>query len=78
MATRAATPRCSAASSPTPVLSPGGSTPTSRSQARRRATPAPSGTLLDRQLAQGDVLVVAAVDRLGRCYLETMWAIYDL
>ena len=34
--------------------------------------------LLDRQLAQGDVLVVAAVDRLGRRYLETMWAIYDL
>ena len=34
--------------------------------------------LLDQQLAQGDVLVVAAVDRLGRRYLETMWAIYDL
>ena len=34
--------------------------------------------ILDQQLAQGDVLVVAAVDRLGRRYLETMWAIYDL
>ena len=34
--------------------------------------------VLDRQLAQGDVLVVAAVDRLGRRYLKTMWAIYDL
>ena len=34
--------------------------------------------LLNQQLAQGDVLVVAAVDRLGRRYLETMWAIYDL
>ena len=34
--------------------------------------------LLDQLLAQGDVLVVAAVDRLGRRYLETMWAIYDL
>ena len=34
--------------------------------------------LLDQQFAQGDVLVVAAVDRLGRRYLETMWAIYDL
>ena len=33
---------------------------------------------LDQQLAQGDVLVVAAIDRLGRRYLETMWAIYDL
>ena len=34
--------------------------------------------LLDQQLVQGDVLVVAAIDRLGRRYLETMWAIYDL
>ena len=34
--------------------------------------------LLDQQLAQSDVLVIAAVDRLGRRYLETMWAIYDL
>ena len=34
--------------------------------------------LLDKRLTQGDVLVVAAVDRLGRRYLETMWAIYDL
>ena len=34
--------------------------------------------LLDHLLAQGDVLVVAAVDRLGRRYIETMWAIYDL
>ena len=34
--------------------------------------------LLDQLLTQGDVLVVAAVDRLGRRYLETMWAIYDL
>ena len=34
--------------------------------------------LLDQRLAQGDILVVAAVDRLGRRYLETMWAIYDL
>ena len=34
--------------------------------------------LLDQQLAQGDVLVVAAIDRLGRRYLETMWAIYYL
>ena len=33
---------------------------------------------LNQQLAQGDVLVVAAIDRLGRRYLETMWAIYDL
>ena len=34
--------------------------------------------VLDQQLAQGDVLVAAAIDRLGRRYLETMWAIYDL
>ena len=34
--------------------------------------------VLDQQLAQGDVMVVAAIDRLGRRYLETMWAIYDL
>ena len=34
--------------------------------------------LLDQQLAQGDVLVMASVDRLGRRYLETMWAIYGL
>ena len=33
---------------------------------------------LDQELAQGDVLVVVAIDRLGRRYLETMWAIYDL
>ena len=34
--------------------------------------------VLDQQLVQGDVLVAAAIDRLGRRYLETMWAIYDL
>ena len=34
--------------------------------------------VLDQQLAQGDVLVVATIDRLGRRYLETMWATYDL
>ena len=34
--------------------------------------------LLDQMLSQGDVVVVAAVDRLGRRYLETMWTIYDL
>ena len=34
--------------------------------------------LLDQQLAHSDALVVAAVDRLGRHYLETMWAVYDL
>ena len=34
--------------------------------------------ILDQLLAHGDVLVVAAVDRRGRRYLETMWAIYDL
>lgn len=34
--------------------------------------------LLDKRLDRGDVLVVAAVDRLGRRYLETMWAITDL
>ncbi len=34
--------------------------------------------VLDQQLVQDDVLVVAAIDRLGRRYLETMWAIYDL
>ena len=34
--------------------------------------------VLDQLLAQGDVLVVAAVDRRGRRYLETMRAIYDL
>ena len=34
--------------------------------------------ILDQLLAQGDVFVVAAVDRRGRRYLETMWAIYDL
>ena len=34
--------------------------------------------VLDQRLIQGDVLVVAAIDRLGRRYLETMWAIYDL
>ena len=34
--------------------------------------------VLDQQLVQGDVMVVAAIDRLGRRYLETMWAIYDL
>ena len=32
--------------------------------------------VLDELLAQGDVLVVAAVDWLGRRYLETMWAIH--
>ncbi len=34
--------------------------------------------VLDELLAPGDVLVVAAIDRPGRRYLETMWAIYDL
>ena len=34
--------------------------------------------VLAEQLAQGDVLVVAAIDRLGWRYLETMWEIYDL
>ena len=34
--------------------------------------------VLDELLTQGDVLVVAAIDRLGRGYLETMWAIYNL
>ena len=34
--------------------------------------------LLDQLLSSGDVLVVAAIDRLVRYYLETMWAIYDL
>ena len=34
--------------------------------------------VLDEVLARGDVLVVAAIDRLGRRYLEMMWAIYDL
>ena len=34
--------------------------------------------VLNQQLAQGGVLVVADIDRLGRRYLETMWAIYDL
>ena len=34
--------------------------------------------VLDQQLALGDVLVVTAIDRLGRRYLETTWAIYDL
>ena len=33
---------------------------------------------LDQRLTRGEVLVVVAIDRLGRCYLETMWAIYDL
>ena len=33
--------------------------------------------VLDQQLAHGDVLVVVAIDRLGRRYLEAMWAIYD-
>ena len=34
--------------------------------------------VLDEMLAQGDVLVVAAINSLGRRYLETMWVIYDL
>ena len=34
--------------------------------------------VLDQRLALGDVLMVAAIDRLGRRYLEIMWAIYDL
>lgn len=34
--------------------------------------------VLDEMLTQGDVLAVAAIDRLGRRYLETMWSIYDL
>ena len=34
--------------------------------------------VLDELLALGDVLVAAAIDRLGRRYVETMWAIYDL
>ena len=34
--------------------------------------------VLDELLVKDDVLVVAAIDRLGRRYLETMWAIYDL
>ena len=33
---------------------------------------------LDELLAPGDVLVVAAIDRLGRGYFETMWGIDDL
>ena len=33
---------------------------------------------LDQRLGQDDVLVVAAMDRIGRRYLDTMWAIYDL
>ena len=33
---------------------------------------------LDQRLGQDDVLVVAAVDRIGRRFLDTMWAIYDL
>ena len=34
--------------------------------------------VLDELLVKGDILVVAAIDRLGRRYLETRWAIYDL
>ena len=33
---------------------------------------------MDQLLAQRDVLVMAAVNRLGLRYLETIWAIYDL
>ena len=29
-------------------------------------------------LGQGDVLVVAAIDRISRRYLDTMWSVYDL
>ena len=77
-ATPAATPKSSAASSLRPAWTP----------RRIYADVAVSGAkgynsrdqwhLLDQQLALGDVLVVAAIDRLGRRYLETMWAIYDL
>ena len=33
---------------------------------------------LDQRLGQDDVLVVAAMDRIGRRFLDTMWAVYDL
>ena len=33
---------------------------------------------LDQRIEQGDVLVVAAIDRIGRRYLDTMFVIYDL
>ena len=33
---------------------------------------------LDQYLDYGDVLVVAAVDRISRRYLDTMWVVYDL
>ena len=33
---------------------------------------------LDQKLGQGDVLMVAAIDRISRRYLDTMWSVYDL
>ena len=33
---------------------------------------------LNQSLALGDVLVVVAIDRISRRYLDTMWVIYDL
>lgn len=33
---------------------------------------------LDQKLDYGDVLVVAAIDRISRRYLDTMWVVYDL
>ena len=33
---------------------------------------------LDQKLTKGDVLVVAAIDRISRRYLDTMWAVYNL
>ena len=55
-----------------------GSTPTSRRREPRDYNSRDQWHVLDQQLVQGDVLVVAAIDRLGRRYPETMWAIYDL
>ena len=33
---------------------------------------------LDQPIGQDDVLVVAVMDHIGRRFLDTMWAIYDL
>ena len=77
--TQSVVSRSSAASSPTPALSPCRSMLTSLSQAERRAVPVPQWRLLDQQFAQGDVLVVAAVatnisGKSGREMLEELIA----
>ena len=71
-------PTSSAASSSRPAWTPRRSTQTSRHRGPRTTTAATSGMSWISSSPRTTCLVVAAIDRLGRRYLETMWAIYDL